>query len=1413
MRHTAVLTILLATLAHAAAAPLTFETRRRTDRDVTAKPVTWDPKQTAVIVVDVWDKHWCEGANRRVGQMVDRMNQTVSHLRAQGAIVIHSPSDTTNKGYADHPARQLAKDAPKVKPPVEMAKWCYIDPLKEGPLPIDDSDGGCDCLPRCRNHIAWKGQHPGVPIKDGDYVSESGEEIYSVLQQRGVKHVFVLGVHTNMCVLGRPFGIRRMVMAGMDVVLVRDLTDTMYNPRARPFVPHDRGTDLVVQHVERYWCPTTTSFAILNEKKPINVVIATSEKEYKSAETLPAFAKAELEPLGLTITTLQSDDPKTLPNTEAIDKADLLILYMRRTTLPDDQLARFKAHVDAGKPVVALRTASHAFQNYLAFDKEVLGGNYHNHYGNNLGSDISIYPDAANHPILRNVSPFKSDGSLYKTQPLSPDATPLLYGRIPKQDIEPVAWTRRHNGGRIFYTALGHPKDFENPSFKALLKNAILWALDQPIDQKPAAEPRVDALPIPDAVRQAKGLDSAISRLRAPTRNTPALSPKDSHAKFKPAPGLTVDLIASEPAVKQPLYLTFDDRGRMWCVQYIQYPFPAGLRITEYDQYIRAKFDKVPEPPPRGARGNDKITIHEDTDGDGTFDSVKTFVDGLNIATAALPDPQRQGVWVLNPPYLLFYPDRDRNDVPDADPVVHLSGFGLEDTHAVASSLTFGPDGWIYGAHGSTCTARVRAHLNKDEKETTDFLGQCIWRYHPTRHVFEIFAEGGGNTFGVAFDPAGQLFSGTNWGKYRGLHYVQGGYYIKGWAKHGPLTNPHAFGYFDHMPHDGNADRLTHTFVIYNDLRLPHKYHGKIIGPNSLMSRIPASRLERHGSTYKTIEEDPILTSDDGWFRPVDVKVGPDGALYIADFYEPRISHVDPRDTWDRSTGRIWRVRPTDWTPGPRPQITRPPTPLEALLGNHRNGTLGEADLTNALATPDPDPNVRRWAVRIYGDRDQSVFSSNTGRLIDLARTELDPQVRSQLASTAKRLDDGLGVALTLIERDADANDPHIPMLLWWALESKAFEDPEHLFLQFTNRTWKSRIFRDTIAPRLARLYATDLTPENQKLLLDLLDTAPTEAEHKILLSGLAQALEGRVVPNIHWMLAEAIAASGDLELAARIGDQHAIDQLLRNLNPKSPTITRHIDLLGQLAVPAAKEPLLRLAASAPAPIRRSAISALARLNDNDIPPALIALYPRLEANVKPAILSALSTREPWARALKDSNIPRADIPPDLLARPAMAAVFGHPAATDKSAQFTRLKDILSTGTGDPAKGHPLFTQRCAACHILHKEGGRIGPDLTPYDRRNLDFLLTSTLDPSAYVREEYTNVLVVTKDDEQFTGLLADRAPTHLTLLDATNQRTTIPTPNIKSHRALKESLMPESLLDDLTPQQLRDLFAYLSK
>jgi len=228
--------------------------------------VTWEGRRSAVIVCDMWDDHWCKSASARVGELVEPMNRFLAAARAQGMLVIHAPSSVTSF-YEGTPARDLARRAPFSPTPIPLAsaerwgtRWCWPDAAHEGVLPIDDSDMGCSCSgSKCTVREAWKRQHPGIAILPGDALTDDGQETWNLLQQRGINHVILCGVHLNMCVLGRPFAIRQMVRLGKDVALARDLTDTMYNPERPPGVDHFTGTDLVVAHVERHWCPSFLS--------------------------------------------------------------------------------------------------------------------------------------------------------------------------------------------------------------------------------------------------------------------------------------------------------------------------------------------------------------------------------------------------------------------------------------------------------------------------------------------------------------------------------------------------------------------------------------------------------------------------------------------------------------------------------------------------------------------------------------------------------------------------------------------------------------------------------------------------------------------------------------------------------------------------------------------------------------------------------------------------------------------------------------------------------------------------------------------------------------------------------------------------------------------------------------------------
>jgi nicotinamidase-related amidase len=229
----------------------------------------WDPKSTALIICDMWDCHWCKSAARRCAALAARVNEFAEAARRLGVLVVHAPSDTMTF-YAAMPQRARAKSVPTVTPPLPI-KMRDADASQEPSLPIDDSDGGCDDAPRCTICFPWKRQHPAIIIAEEDVISDSGQEIYNIFVHHRIKNILMAGVHTNKCILARPFGIRQMVMLGMNVILVRDLTDSLYNPSMPPFVSHDRGTELVIGYIEKYWCPSINSGDVASglEIKPI----------------------------------------------------------------------------------------------------------------------------------------------------------------------------------------------------------------------------------------------------------------------------------------------------------------------------------------------------------------------------------------------------------------------------------------------------------------------------------------------------------------------------------------------------------------------------------------------------------------------------------------------------------------------------------------------------------------------------------------------------------------------------------------------------------------------------------------------------------------------------------------------------------------------------------------------------------------------------------------------------------------------------------------------------------------------------------------------------------------------------------------------------------------------------------------
>jgi len=217
----------------------------------------WETDETAIIICDMWDKHWCAGASERTAEMAPLMNVVVLNARNLGNLIVHAPGGCM-EFYKDHPARERAQKYVKSKHKVNV-NTLKLPPEKNAKWPIDDSDGGCDCSPECKQSHPWTRQIDVIQIKENALITDSGEELISYLQNTGIKNVILMGVHTNMCIIHRPYGLRSMINAGFNTVLMRDMTDSMYDSKQWPNVSHCEGTRLMIDYIEKYICPTVLS--------------------------------------------------------------------------------------------------------------------------------------------------------------------------------------------------------------------------------------------------------------------------------------------------------------------------------------------------------------------------------------------------------------------------------------------------------------------------------------------------------------------------------------------------------------------------------------------------------------------------------------------------------------------------------------------------------------------------------------------------------------------------------------------------------------------------------------------------------------------------------------------------------------------------------------------------------------------------------------------------------------------------------------------------------------------------------------------------------------------------------------------------------------------------------------------------
>jgi putative heme-binding domain-containing protein len=542
---------------------------------------------------------------------------------------------------------------------------------------------------------------------------------------------------------------------------------------------------------------------------------------------------------------------------------------------------------------------------------------------------------------------------------------------------------------------------------------------------------------------------------------------------------------------------------------------------------------------------------------------------------------------------------------------------------------------------------------------------------------------------------------------------------------------------------------------------------------------------------------------------------------------------------------------------------------LQALWALYVSGGFNDGFADKLL--DNANPHVRRWTARLLGD-EEKVGPALAKRLAELASNEKDVTVRSQLASSARRLpaNEALPIVIGLLQHADDASDAHLPLLLWWAVERHAVSGRAAVLKHFAvSPSWKNSFVRDAILGKLMRRWAADATESSLLACADLLTAAPNEGERMRLLAGLDQGLQDRAGLSAHYTLGSLFT-----ELAPPKNDktQHSAPLVL------PPELSKHVTgfwkadlsdpmllrLLSRIDHLPAQKRVLHLAADKAAPlptrlamlriineatfanqtsvllgllmerepeaIHLAVLDALRRFDSDEVARWLVRLLPSQTGKVRSRAIDTLLSRKQSARlllqAVDQDKLPAKDIAVeqlrvvtlhqdktlDALVRKHWGNIAGG-TPEEKLAEMRRLSNDLRAGKGDAEWGKRLFEKHCANCHQLFGEGTKLGPDLTHANRQDRDFLLQSLVDPSAVIRREYLVHIVETKSGQVLTGVIVEQTPNKLTLANAKNDRESVEVGQIATIRESPVSLMPDDLHRQLRPQELRDLFAYLQK
>ncbi len=686
------------------------------------------------------------------------------------------------------------------------------------------------------------------------------------------------------------------------------------------------------------------------------------------------------------------------------------------------------------------------------------------------------------------------------------------------------------------------------------------------------------------------------------------LSPQDALARMEVPEGFAVDLLAAEPDLAQPIAMNFDSRGRLWVVEGHTYP------VREEGNYNE---------------GKDRILIFEDADGDGTFETRKVFAERINLASGIAVG--FGGVYVGAAPYLLFYPDKDQNDLPDGEPEILLDGWGWQDTHETLNAFTWGPDGWLYGCHGVFTHSRVGKPGTPDEERAPINAG--VWRFHPVTREFEVYAHGTSNPWGVDFDERGDFFV-TACVIPHFYHLSQGGRYqrqagqhfdpwtfddIKTIADHahfaGDWTNVRGKGKL--APSDTSALGGGHAhcgLVLYQADAFPPEYRGDAFFHNLHGHRIVRETLERDGSGHIARHRPDFLLANHHDHIGVGILLGPDGAIYFSDWTDPQTCHHRDVEIWDRSNGRLYRVRYGDAksTVTDLPDrsdaelvatLTHPNAfharqaqrllqeraaaetldrnaveqALVALEGEHLRtlwtrhvcGLLDEARL--AILLDDPEESVRGWAVTLLGEKKTSLSAPILAKLETMAVEDYSLFVRRHLASLLQRLplEQRWKIAEGLVGHGRSINDRNIPLLCWYGIEPLVEADPDRALGLVGRTPWPN--LKDFLTRRAA------VFPEGREAILTSLtnaqkadDFAQRAGQFLASLANLppverpagwdAAKAHGKTLASASPAVAEALA-----RLGARFGDPEFFPkwrELARDGKQSANTRREAVDLL-----------------------------------------------------------------------------------------------------------------------------------------------------------------------------------------------------------------------------------------------------------